>query len=177
MTNDSTSRLTRIASPSSEALTLAEAKQFLRIEHAADDAAISRAVVAARLAAEDYLRVLLLPQTYSYEFAQASHILPLPVGPAQSIGEINAYDREGNATEIHPANYRLTIDGYGVVFPHIPSGFSFMIEFAAGLVEVPAPVKQGMLHHIAVMLEQRDGSALLPAQSRQLYQPFRRVRL
>lgn len=177
MTTDTTSRLTLIAPPEEEALTLSEAKQFLRIEHEAEDASIAHAIAAARVAAEEYLRLLLLPQTYSYEFTQASHILPLPVGPAQSITEINAYDRDGNATEINANNYRLTIDGHGIVFPCVPQGESFAVEFTAGMVHVPAPVKQGMLHHVDAMLEQRDGSGAMPAQSRQLYQPYRRVRL
>ncbi len=176
MTIDTTSRLTLIAPPEDEALMLAEAKQFLRIEHTTDDAVIERAIVAARHAAEEYLRVVLLEQTYSYEFTQVSHILPLPVGPAQSIAHIYAYTSEGASSTINAANYRLTIDGFGVVFPHIPAVNSFAVEFTAWLVDVPAPVKQGMLHHIAAMLEQRGGSGAIPAQSRQLYQPYRRVR-
>ncbi len=177
MTIDTTSRLTLIAPPEDEALTLAEAKQFLRIEHDADDALITAAIMAARGAAEEYLRLVLLPQTYSYEFTQMAHILPLPVGPAQSIAEIMAYNAEGNATEVNAANYRLSVDGHGVIFPHIPGGTSFAIEFTAGLETVPAPVRQGLLHHVAAMLEHRGGEVAMPAVTRQLYQPYRRVRL
>lgn len=177
MTIDTTSRLTLMAPPEDDALTLAEAKQFLRIEHDAEDAVISAAIVAARVAAEEYLRIVLLPQTYSYEFTQMAHILPLPVGPAQSIAQIMAFDAQGNATEVAAANYRLSVDGHGVIFPHIPGGESFAIEFTAGLETVPAPVRQGLLHHLAAMLEQRAGEVALPAITRQLYQPYRRVRL
>ena len=177
MTTDITSRLTLLAPPEDEALTLSEAKQFLRIAHDDEDAIIATAIAAARAAAEAYLRVMLLPQEFSYEFTQIAHILPLPVGPAQSIAEVTVYDRDGNGTAINNSQYRLSVDGHGVVFPHIPSGESFSIEFTAGLTQVPAPVKQGMLHHVAVMLEQRGGEVGMPAISRQLYQPYRRVRL
>lgn len=177
MTTDLTSRLTLIAPPEDEVLTLSEAKQFLRIEHDADDALIAAAITAARVSAEEYLRVLVLPQTYSYEFTQIAHILPLPVGPAQEVAQISAYDANGNDTEISSDSYRLTIDGYGIVFPNVPAGESFAVEFTAGLTQVPAPLKQGMLHHIAAMLEQRGGQVGLPEISRQLYQPYRRVRL
>ena len=177
MTIDTTSRLVLLAPPEDEALTLAEAKQFLRIEHDAEDAVIAAAIAAARGAAEEYLRLVLLPQTYSYEFTQIAHILPLPVGPAQSIAEMVAYDDAGNATEIDTASYRLSVDGYGVIFPHIPAGESFAIEFTAGMESVPAPVRQGLLHHVAAMLEHRGGELGMPAITRQLYQPYRRVRL
>lgn len=177
MNTDPTSRLTLIAPPEEEALTLEQVKQFLRIEHNADDALISVAITAARASAEEYLRVLLLQQTYSYEFTSIAHILPLPVGPAQSVALVSAYDADGNDTEVEAGQYRLTIDGYGVVFPHVPSGKSFAIEFTAGLLDVPAPVRQGMLHHIAAMIENRAGQIAMPELSRQLYQPYRRVRL
>lgn len=177
MSTDITSRLTLIAPPDDEALTLAEAKQFLRVEHNVDDALISVAITAARASAEEYLRVLLLTQTYRYEFARIAHILPLPVGPAQIVLEIRAYDAQDNDTVIDTERYRLTIDGYGVVFPHIPDGLRFSMEFTAGLSHVPAPVKQGMLHHIAAMIEHRAGQIAMPELSRQLYQPYRRVRL
>lgn len=66
MTDDRSTALILITPPASEPLTLAEAKVFLRIEHAADDALITRAVAAAREAAEHYLRCALLPQTWEY---------------------------------------------------------------------------------------------------------------
>lgn len=177
MTTDMTSRLTLIAPPEDEALTLVEAKRFLRIDHDADDAVITTAISAARMSAEDYLRILLLPQTYSYEFSQITHILPLPVGPAQTVTLLHAYDANGNATEMDHTAYRLTMDGYSLVFASLPAGTSFAMEFVAGLTQVPAPVKQGMLHHIAAMLEQRVGQAAMPEMTRQLYHPYRRVRL
>lgn len=177
MTTDITNRLTLMAPPEDEALTLAEAKRFLRVEHDADDAVIAAAITAARMSAEDYLRVLLLPQTYSYEFSHITHILPLPVGPAQTVTLLHAYDANGNATEIDVSAYRLTMDGYSLVFASLPAGTSFAMEFVAGLTQVPAPVKQGMLHHIASMLEQRAGQTALPEMARQLYHPYRRVRL
>lgn len=181
MTTDTTSRLTLLAPPEDEPLTVAEAKAFLRIEHDDEDAVIVAAIAAARASAEEYLRVLLLPQTYSYEFEELTHIVKLPVGPARSVEQFDSYDRNGNATAIDAGKYRLTIDGHGLVLPNIPKGHSFAVEFIAGLVanaeDVPAPIKQGMLHHIAAMLENRHGTTALPAQSVHLYQPYRRVRL
>lgn len=181
MIEDTTSRLRLLAAPVGEPLSLSEAKSFLRIDHTADDATITRAIVAARQAAEEYLRLLLLPQTYSFEVTGLCHVLPLPVGPAQTIQDIYAYDAEGNATEVNAANYRLSLDGHSVIFASIHAAASYLIEFEAGMASdaasVPALIKQGMLHHIAVLMEQRAASAPMPVQSLQCYQPYRRARL
>lgn len=178
---DTTTRLTLLSGPEDEPLTLAEAKQFLRIEHNADDEVITRAISAARAAAEEYLRVKLLTQSYNYEFREIAHIVNLPVGPAQSVAQIEAFDADHNGNEVDETRYRLTLDGHGLVFNSIPNGDSFAVEFTVGLVnnaeDIPAPIRQGMLHHIAAMVQGRNGTAALPPQSLHCYQPYRRVRL
>ncbi len=181
MIADDSTRLTLSVAPASEPLTLTEAKQFLRIEHNADDAMITQAILAARQAAEQYLRVVLLPQTHLFETAQIGHVISLPVGPAQSITSIVAYNEAGTPTTLNSNFYRLTLDGYGVVFTTVPQAARLAITFVSGLAtsssDVPHTIRQGMLHHIAAMLEQREGLSGLPLQTLQCYQPHRRVRL
>lgn len=182
MIGDATTRLTQVTPPEEEPVTLTEAKAFLRIEHMADDAAITRAVVAAREAAEQYLRVALLPQEWSYAMACPSHsLVRLPLGPAQSITEISAVDEEGESSEVDGDQYRLTLDGFGVIFETLPDAEQVIITFEAALAlsaeEVPALIKQGMLHHMAAMLAKREGFAPLPISSISCYQPYRRIAL
>ncbi len=181
MVLDTTSRLLLITPASSEPLTLSEAKLFLRIEHTADDALITRAISVARQAAEDYMRLILLAQGYTYQTGEICAVTALPVGPAQSISAITATDSEGQESTVNSDQYRLTLDGYGVIFGSVPSADSITIEFtaayAASADAVPAMIKQGILHHIAAMLEQRQGFVPMPVQSLACYQPYRRVRL
>jgi hypothetical protein len=42
---------------------------------------------------------------------------------------------------------------------------------------VPMMIKQGMLFHIAIMYEQRTGSATLSENVIAMYQPFRKIRI
>ena len=181
MTHDTTSRLRMMTPPPAEPLSLSEAKSFLRIDHTLEDALVLTAITAAREAAELHLRQVLITRSYSYELVQLSHVVRLPAGPAQTVEALYAYDRTGNATEVQSTNYRLTLDGHGLVFSHVPKAESFAVEYVAGLAEnaaqVPALIKQGMLHHVAVLMEQRGTDAPMPVQSLQCYQPFRRVRL
>lgn len=180
MIEDTTSRLQLVSGPASEPLTLDEAKAFLRIDHDADDAAISRAITAARQAAEEHLRLVLLPQTYTYTSHVGGCLVNLPVGPAQTVSLVQSIDAAGTATTLASSQYRLTIDGFGLLFTNLPSGrlaITYSASSAAHAGEVPALVKQGMLHHVAAMLEQRQGAVPMPSQTLGSYQPYRRVRV
>lgn len=181
MVSDSTSRLKLVSPAASEPLSLAEAKLFLRVEHSTDDALITRAITAARQAAEEHMRLVLLAQDYRYETGEIFSVIALPVGPAQSIDAITAIDAEGEETVLDEDSYRLTLDGYGVIFSSLPMAETLVIEFSAASAssaeDVPAMIKQGILHHVAALVEQRHGMVAMPVASIACYQPYRRVRL
>jgi len=182
MSDDHSSALRLVTPPTSEPLTLAQAKSFLRIEHTADDDAITRSISSARTFAEHYLRLALLPQTWEYARANPeSCTLRLSFGPAQSITSVTLVAADGTSTTMNAANYRLSVDGFAVIFLNVPTAENVVVRFvastAATAADVPAPILQGMLHHIAVMMETRDGAAPLPMQSVACYQPYRRVSL
>ncbi len=182
MTDDRSSALRLMTPPASEPISLASAKLFLRIEHAAEDETITRAITAARQAAEQYLRQPLLPQTWEYTVANpCPERVDLPFAPAQSITSITLTNEAGVSSTANVANYRLSVDGRQVLLNPAVSIERMTIRYVAGTAttasEVPAMLLQGMLHHIAVMMEQRDGTAPLPAQALACYQPYRRVTL
>jgi uncharacterized phiE125 gp8 family phage protein len=107
MSDDTSSSLRLVTPPASEPITLASAKLFLRIEHTADDDAVTRAITAARQAAEHYLKQVLLPQTWEYVRANPEPTrLVLPVGPAQSITSITLTNEAGTTTPMNVAHYR-----------------------------------------------------------------------
>ena len=182
MSDDHSSALRLITPPISEPLTLAQAKNFLRIEHSADDEAIVRAITAARAFAEHYLRLALLPQTWEYTKANLeSGTLRLPFGPAQTITSVTLIAVDGTATTMDATNYRLSVNGFALIFLNVPTVEQVLVRYVAStattVADVPVPVLQGMLHHVAVMMETRDGAAPLPMQSVACYQPYRRVSL
>jgi uncharacterized phiE125 gp8 family phage protein len=182
MSDDRSSALRLVTPPAGEPLTLAQAKTFLRIEHSADDEPITRAIAAARVAAEQYIKCALLPQTWEVSVANPSTMtLRLPVGPAQSIASITLVNELGATSTMSASNYRLSVDGFAVLFTNPPSIEKMTVRFVAGIAttlsEIPQPVIQGMLHHIAVMMENRDGDVPMPVQAMACYQPYRRISL
>lgn len=180
MSNDRSSLLRLITAPTSEPVSLTQAKTFLRVEHTADDTLISSAIAAARYAAESYLRAALLPQTWEYTVANPNGAeIRLPFGPAQSITSITLTNEAGTTTTMASGNYRLSVDGFTVLLANPPSIEKLKVTYSASSYTsssaVPALLAQGMLHHIAAMYENRDGDAPMPVQSLTCYQPFRRV--
>ena len=182
MSDDRSSSLRLITAPTSEPLTLAQAKTFLRIEHAADDEPLARAITAARQALEQYIQCALLPQTWDYSVANPpGNRLPLRCGPAQSITSITLVTEAGATSTMNASNYRLSVDGFSLLFNPEVSIEKITVRFIAGIAtnvaEVPLPLVQGMLHHISVMMETRDGAVPLPMQAIACYEPFRRISL
>jgi len=182
MSPDVSYALRLVTPPAAEPLTLSQAKAFLRIEHSADDAAITTAIAAARQSAEQYLRIALLPQVWDYVRANPCEaVLRLPFGPAQSITSVTLTNELGESGTMDDALYRLSADGCSVLFGNVPLTEKLAVRFSASsyatAADIPAMLVQGMLHHIAVMVEQRDGAAALPVQSMQCYAPFRKVAL
>ncbi len=181
MYTDPTTRLRLVAGPATEPLSLSEAKLFLRIEHSADDGLITQCIRAAREAAEQHTMLALLPQTLEFTTGAPCALVALPVGPAQTVSQVQAINSAGEASTVSASRYRLTIDGFGLLFSSPPTADRLVVTYSASLAAdaaaLPAPLKQGMLHHLAAMMEQRGGIAPLPAASLGFYQPYRRVRL
>lgn len=182
MSDDRSSSLRLITPPVSEPITLASAKLFLRIEHSADDEAVTRAITAARQAAEQYLKTALLPQTWDYVTANpCGRTVTLPYGPAQSITSVTLTSEAGTSTVMNAANYRLSVDGFAVHFTDAQSIEKLTVRYVAGIAtvvgDIPITIIQGMLHHISVMMETRDGAAPMPVQTVACYQPYRWISL
>lgn len=176
----STTQLRVLSLAMSEPIALSEAKQFLRIDQDDDDTQILRAISVAREAVEQYLSTALLTQTLQYTLDYPDvNIINLPRGPATSITSIVSTDENGNSATWNAANYRVSSDGFSVLLKQTPYAAILTIQYVAGLAvsatALPALLKQGMLHHIAVLMEARDGSVAIPSMALQCYQPFRRM--
>ncbi|MGD8327193.1 MAG: head-tail connector protein, partial [Sphingomonadales bacterium] len=96
---------TRITEPTLEPLTLAEVKQFLRIETADENALLSMWISQAREACETFIGRALITQDWQL-VTEAHGGLELRPGPVQSILSVS-YD-DGDETRILTADeYRL----------------------------------------------------------------------
>lgn len=182
MREQSATRWRLLTPPAGEPLSVTQAKSFLRIENDTEDDTLARAITAAREAAEQYLRVLLLPQSWELVVAlPCPAVLHLPAGPATAVTQVRSTAQDATATTVDSSYYRLAVDRYHVYFSQIPDGISLSVQYDAGsyatAAQVPASIIQGMLHHITAMLDTRDGSAAIPPAARNSYEPYRRIGL
>jgi len=103
-----------IAAPSSEPVTLANARTAIGITDAADtssDTTITRHITEAREWVEKFLQRALITQTWKLRLDQwpANSIIELPFGPVQSVSSVTYTDSAGATQTIDAADYYTDI--------------------------------------------------------------------
>lgn len=182
MNNTRRYALARTVAPATEPLTLADTKLFLRVDGNSEDALITDMIVAARMEAEQFLRRALITQTWKLAFDEyMDEQVQLPVTPVIAITSIHAFDRTGASQLIDSDVYYLSATKDVLTTDTVIFSHRVEVLFSAGYgaaSDVPAPIKQGMLHHIAGMYDARGiDSMAMPEITQRLYMPFREVRL
>jgi uncharacterized phiE125 gp8 family phage protein len=180
-----------VTPPASEPLTLAEVKEFLRVDHSDDDATLAIFITAARQLCESYTRMALLPTTFEEffdDFPQYSgdykDEIRLSRSPVSAVTYVKYID--GNETTItaNAADYKIdTIsrparispdNGWFGTYETINAVFVRYVAGFANAAAVPAPLKHGMMLVIGDMYENRtDSVKRLPTASEYLWNPYR----
>ena len=183
MTQNRSRLLVRVAAPGAEPITLAEAKLYLRVDNTEEDTLIAGLISCAREDAEQYLRQSLITQSWKLAFDDdVEDAISFPQGPVQSITSVTLFDKDDNATVFNASGYRLNAAKNNVMFNTSCQASRIEILYTAGYgtmaSSVPAPIKQGILLHVAEMYDMRgDTNDTLPEAAQKLYVPFREVRL
>lgn len=175
--------LSRVTAPSTEPVTLAEAKLYLRVDNTNEDTLITDLITAARMLAESWLGRSLISQTWKIAFDTAIPFqLGLPMGPVVSVASVVIVNQDSSTVTVDSSTYWLNAAKNALVLNSALSGFRIEITYNTGYGDataVPKPVKQGLLAHIASMYDARGDTsdATLPEQVMGLYGPYREVRL
>jgi len=175
--------LTRVTAPTSEPITLAEAKLYLRIDNTHEDTLLTDLIVAVRMIAENWMRCSLISQSWklAYDYGIPESIW-LPMGPVSAISSVVIVNQDTTTQTIDPSTYWLNAAQNAMAMLGVLIGFQIQITYNTGYgtaAAIPRPIKQGMLTHLAAMYDSRGetGEMALPEQSVALYMPFREVRL
>lgn len=183
-----------ITAPTTEPVTLAEAKLHLKIETAdtADDALVTNLIKAAREMVEDYTRSRLMTGTYELyldEFPNSSKI-DLDVYPIQTLTSVKYLNSDGVETPLSTDAYSADLVSkpcriflkWAQIWPvaqFIPN--AVYIRYVAGYTtaaNVPAAIKAAMLLIIGHLYEHREDVqkfqySELPNSSKYLLNPYR----
>ena len=161
--------LTQLSAPSNEPLTLADAKQHLRVDISDDDALITALIVTARQQAEHRTGRAFVTQQWRLgldQFPDDSLELPLP--QLQSVQSVTYLDSNGGRQTLAGSEYDVITDelvgrivpAYGKSWPdcRVTPG-SVQVSYTCGYgaaAAVPASIKSWMLLAIGAWYENRE---------------------
>lgn len=182
----------RTVAPTTEPLTLTEAKAWLRIDVTDDDSLITNLITVVREACENYTNRSLITQTWTtyYDTWQRDpHIfistgIRLRHGPVQSITSLTIFGNDDSSNVWPNTNYFLDPNGERLVFrlnityPFFTRpGNGIQIIYVTGYSDtetsIPASLKQGMLHLLSHLYEHRETTDALPPAVQTLWFPYR----
>ena len=157
-------------SPASEPVSLAEAKNFLRIIDIDDDALINSLIIAVRQKAETWMRRALITQTWTLwlDASPDGLNLSIPLSPLQSVTYIKSYNLVNVASTFDVIKYfvdtastpgRVALND-GQTWPTALRRINAMeVEFVAGFgpaSNVPETIKQGILQWIKLLFANKS---------------------
>lgn len=158
-----------VSGPTTEPVTLAQAKAHLRVDHDAEDALISALISTARGMAEHKIGRALGTQTWVRVLdAFPGGALELGMPPVQSITSLSYIDAGGDEQSLGESDYILdTVQAPGWVLPSSDLGAwpstastinAVTVTFVTGWAAeaVPKEIKQFILMHVASMYDRRD---------------------
>ncbi|KKB12458.1 hypothetical protein VE25_07215 [Devosia geojensis] len=183
-----------LAGPAAEPVSLAEAKVFLKVDDAAEDALIATLITAARLHVEGVTGKALMHQTWRMvrDGWPKDRTVKLPVTPFASLVAVTAYDEAGTGHAVPLAQFMSAPDR--LLLPATLAGLPLMrdrqgieIDYVAGFGsepgDVPVDIRQALLTLMAHWHEHRDAvivagsGTVVPTGFDRLIAPHRRVAL
>jgi len=184
-----------LAPPEMEPVTLAEARQFLRLDQTEEDDLLATLITAARLMIEAAAGRCLVEQPWRIVLDRwpANAEIRLPLSPLMRIQAARVYDVLGSAQPVaeatltldrvaDPPLIRVTGEVPEIGRAHGAIEIDIVVGFGATAAAVPAPLRQAVLRLAARWFEERGDVAsrdaqALPRAIASLVAPFRRGRL
>lgn len=159
------------APPTSEPVTLSEAKVHLRVGSSAEDTLISALIAAARQVAENECRRAFITQTWEKTLDLFPEAIELPYPRTIGVTAITYLDRDGAAQTLSPASYLVdtksepgwVTPAYGYAWPEtylVPNAVTvtYTAGYGANGAAVPNAIKQWILLMVGHYFENREAS-------------------
>jgi len=151
-------------------ITLDEAKNYLRVDSADDNALITSLIESAEDLVEKFTWRTLLTKTFELVYDSVGESIEIPKSPLQEVTKIEVISDAGTKTEVSSSTYVVDITGSrgrvmlksGCVWPSHRGFASFIITAKAGYgdlaASVPAALKQAILAALAALYSVRGGA-------------------
>lgn len=168
------------------AVTLSEARSFLRLRSPSDDAVISSMIAAATALCEQFTRTAIVARDISDVLPLSGDWQRLSQVPVRNIDAVYGLPADGGVVPLSADQYRTDIDTGGIGWVRIHAigvANRIRVDYVAGLVadvaDVPDAIRQGVLILAGHLHRARDddSAGAPPAAVAALWQPWRRMRL
>ncbi len=171
------SNLERLKVSKTNFITLKLAKQYLRVNHSYDDEMIEEMLDIVCEAAENYTSRKLKRTTWKMTiYGDLPIRVKLIHGPINRIDSFKLYKKNGEVSYLSSDHYVLGNNEFNMKRHFIIEKAEITYSVGYEVEDLPAPIKQGMLEHLARLYDMRGSDKTLPVAARNLYQPYRRVR-
>lgn len=166
-------------------VSLSEAQAYLRVETGDEEALLAGLLRTASGLCESFLNRVVLSRAFVEELSVSREWQRLRSAPVQSITDVSAFRRDGGVSQLSAGEYTVDIDARGDGWVRVTSPMdaarlqvSGVAGMAAGVNDVPEPIRHGVLRLTAHLFANRDGAeGEPPAAVTALWRPYRRVRL
>ena len=165
-------------------VTLEEAKSFLGINNDKEDDLLLSFIAICSEYAQWYIEKSLIKQTWviSYTIGNIPQKINLPFGPLIDVLLVRYGNGIDEQLSVVVANrYRVDILQSSITLLDVLNGTKIEITYESGYetaAHIPAQIKYGILHHVAVCYKNRDltGKECLSF-LKEIYMPFKDVKL
>jgi uncharacterized phiE125 gp8 family phage protein len=150
--------------PVTEPITLAEAKEYARIDGSTEDTLITSLIKVARLHCETYMGKAIIRKTVTIDSFSFPYQWQIPYGPlvsASDITKVVTIDQNNVETAL---NYQVNIGSFPKIA--ITSGdqsFKFKMIYVAGFTTVPEDIKLAIKMMVNTLYERREDFSDLQA--------------
>jgi len=182
-----TLQTTITATTGAEPATTAEAKNYLKVDFASDDALIADAITAAREWCERYTGTTIVAQTLratytDLELESSDLYVTLPRGPLAALTSVVKYDNEGTTTTLPTADrYLLPNDTLRIVGVDTQA-FAYEATYTTAPVgAVPAAFRSAIYMIVGDLYQTRSNSVIgtisaeVEMSAQRILAPYRRV--
>lgn len=186
--------LALVTPPTSEPVTLAEAKAHLRVTITNDDDLIDALIQAARVQAENYTGRAFVTQTWDLKLDAFPEVIEVPLPPLISVSSVKYTDTDGVQQTLATSGYTVdTTAQPGRIVPAFDDDWpdtrghinDVEVRFVAGYgapAAVPAAIRQALLLILGELYERRENAIVgttinpVPLSAEYLLAPYRQFR-
>ena len=171
--------ITTTVAPSAVVVTLAEAKNYLRVDYSEDDALITTLINTAQTRLEQYAGVAMTTRTLRV-VAYVDDFIELPYVPTNAISVVEYWDN--TAWVVIPASgYQVLGETTKKIYMTSIYNNEFRFTYACGYTTTPQTMKTALLKMVSDLYEYRESSveATKPSANLmtayELMKPFKRI--